>query len=272
MGRWGTGLYEDDSNLNFLYLHVITPLKHKLAFLLSPEEARTSYNWIIEIMTIVETMLLFDTRALDYELLLHLEISLGMAKRCREIVLKIWDTDWAGDRSKNFNKTQREQDRHILVSWLDRIVEIATLYDIETDLEFDLSDFEPDVTLPYFSLDRLEVRPDVFSDRCGDVIGELLENLAQTVVFYTSPERRKESPYWLVYAPIIVSVDVMAFLCANYKISPSVTVETVDSWQNHFLDICKLADALDSESHRNQMDAFVRLRKVAETYPPNRWS
>lgn len=236
MGRWGDGVYEDDSCLNFLYGHVTVPLRHKLAYLLSPEEVRESWNWIIEVTTIIEIMLLFDTRPLDYNLLLHVYPSLGLAKRCREATLKIWDGDWACKISKNFNQTQRKKDRAILVAWLERIVQIATFHDYDSSEDFALEKFAPDVPLPYFSLDRVEVRDGHFADFRGEIISTLVESLVHTAGFYTSPNRLKETKYWRDFAEVIVAVDVIGQLCQKYKVFPYISLDTLDAWEKFYME------------------------------------
>lgn len=129
MGRWGDGIYESDQSLDFLHSTVTQKLTRELVYLSSPEQVKPSGNWLYEVLSIVEIMLLFDVRQFDYTLLVHLTVMTEIINRIQTTTLEIWDAAWTTDEKFLFSDASyRKQNRQILLTWFERLSVICDYY------------------------------------------------------------------------------------------------------------------------------------------------
>lgn len=278
MGRWGDKIYDSDAALDF-FSRLSDLLMREINYLLSPEQVKQSTAWIRDVIAVIEIMLLFDKNAvgttsyfMDHE---------QAVNRWREVFFGAWDAEWEDSTTTYFpfhSCSYRKEHRQVINKWFDRLTEVATYFSLPDDVFYtgeDLSEFKPETVLPCFSLTFVTTSDGKTHPITGFVLGTLIERLVYSIVFVLSDENRKMAIGLFEIEDVWVAVDVIALLCESYSISPSVTYDTVEIWQQKMTDIWKarLAEesmewGKDENLYKNVVSVFDKLRILAQKYPP----
>lgn len=263
MGRWGDGIYESNSALDY-FSTISDRFEREIAYWFSPEHVIPNGYWLDEVFTVIETVVLFEQH--DIGSTVYLE-NPNAVDRWRETFLSVWDGQWTHDDAYGSYEydwdtpTYRLQHRPGAVALFDHLKGIAQDWEVldRNDTHTKAAPLHPDYPLPYFSI------------KLSRFIRKLIETLIQEITYWLAYKD------W-IYMPddeIVVAVDVLGFLCDVYHQSPAVTEELVHSWRRYTLDIfsSSYGDRWN-ESHllyQNIMKSFDRLEAMAKKYPPRKW-
>ncbi|MEL7233178.1 MAG: hypothetical protein AAGK74_01700, partial [Chloroflexota bacterium] len=177
MGRWGDGIYESDSALDFFGMFVEERIKREMALLTSPEQVKHTEQWLVQVLSVIEVILLFHEHRIGSVVCLWEQEKL--VKRWRNTVLKVWDSEWNDNGHCRFlysQQTQRKKYRHVIVDLFQRLDDIVELLGDTTEV------VDPyKYPIPYFSIDS------------GWFAGTLIEDLTINTVFVLSEENRKRA-------------------------------------------------------------------------------
>jgi hypothetical protein len=261
MGRWGDGIYEGDSAMD--YFAIITEaLDREINYLCIPEKVFNKAWWLNDVLAAIEVLLLFDQYVRGSTVFLR---EPQIVIRWREAFFRVWDGDWEFDGyEKNLpynHRDFRKQHRPGIVAMFDRLESIAWDHSMigKPGLELtEIKSLHPDYPLPFFS------HANLFIYRLRDMrIHEIL---------YWLGDRR-----WTYVADdaIMAAIDVIGFLSEAYDISPGIGEALVHTWRASIMK--KFKDASEEvwdESdplYQSIADSFDRLEAMAKKYPPMEW-
>ena len=277
MGRWGDGIYESDSSLDYLAVTVSHTLERELTHLIFPKQIKQSANWLFEVLTIIEIMLLFDRRKLDYNVLLHIDFKPEIVAHSKHVVLNIWDQQW-DTQEKSFHYSQskyRSENRHTLQSWFERLEVICEYYYGDDNIDengyiLDLETFNSTVELPYFS----SVSPVGLHQPMSGVAKRLCSLLRQTIMYTVASENRAYLlDMFSRIEHVYMCIDVLGFLCESYDWSPEITVKMLVYWEQQMIDAWKQRLPsfvfIESEGYKDVKIAIERLKKIVEKHLNN---
>lgn len=274
MGRFGEGVYGSDSSLDY-FSDIGDRIVREIMFWTSPEQIFYGTRWIIETITIVEVILIFDKYQIGSpSFLMDRDLTV---KRWRKDFFGVWDAEWdeplphyvkSADEGYPFRTyDNRVQHREVMVQWFDRLEELATYW--TEDEPADLTLFDPK-NLPYFIL-QIHGRE---TRICSGFVGNLLETLIREIVFNLSDENHDNAVGFFEIEYVWVSLDIMTCLCDAYAMSPGVGEETATKWLEQVTAIWKerwddegLEWDEDDYLYKMVVDVFDRFRAVARQYP-----
>lgn len=280
MGRWGKGIYDGDSPLD--YLSTITDrIEREIEYWVSPEQVMQSGWWLSQVLTVLEIILIFEQR----------KIGLGgvpirssqLVQRWRSTFMPIWDGEWKSEDNYPISLDDyayRQQHRPAIEAMFKHLED--TGYEWES---LGRSEPKPTITplsaeypLPYFSLrfstDQIGNKVRSF-DR---FIGALIEQLVKDIIFYLSSEMRWETfEFFWLHEELPVAIDILGVLCKAYQTNPIVNHKAIKIWRATTMEIIRqtaheYGRTEDSEQYANTAAAFDRLEAVAQKYPPFDWS
>jgi hypothetical protein len=260
MGRWGDGIYESDSALDFFFGTITKRLIRDMVFWFSPEQVDQSARWLTEVLTLIEIFLIFDE--LKIGTIADPSLHPSAVKRWRRAFFKVWDAEWDSPDLENAGyrmSAYRVEHRHIARRWVQR------LYKRALDEHQDLDPFVPKENLPYFSV-------------AGSFFYDLGEMLTDKIVFILSEENRENVIDFFEIEIVWVAIDVIGILCERYSLSPRLKENTINHW---FEKMIAIWNERASENGRTPSDElalytnvvriFDRLRSLARQYPPHSW-
>jgi hypothetical protein len=262
MGRWGKGIYESDSALD--YFSTITDyVEREIAYWLSPEQITKTSHWVANLIAPLEIILLLEQDEVRSTVFMNQE---NLVERWRETFLGVWDSPWEPDqysRSELDDYAYRQQTRPMIVSIFDRLESINHFW-VTIQTNDHRPEFTPLIvgyTAPYFSKHP----------------GRLVEKLVKDIIAYLSLEMRHEAlGIFTVHEELPVAIDILGLVCNAYKRHPIVFLRTVRKWRETTLEIInqtrgdyEIAD--QSEHYANIMAAFDRLEEVTKKYPNEEW-
>lgn len=269
MGRWGKGIYESDSALDF-FDKITFRFLREIAYWLSSEQIVHDTFWIRRIITVLELMLLFDKNKIGSTVYLHDQQE--AIKRWDTLFFKVWDAEWDDEEDKlnsYAGYSFRKEHRHLVKQLFDRVGAITAYWtDEERKTELDL--FPSEIEIPHLSImnsyletgEKNKIGPDTL---VWDIIHELL----QTIIFALSEINDEFSIGFYELDEVWVSLDVIGILCESYQVS-IFKQETIDMLENKMKTHLK-KDAItpteDNILYTNVMNLFERLKNIAETYP-----
>jgi hypothetical protein len=273
MGRWGDGIYDSDSALDY-FETIDNVLKREINYWCLPEKVREHPTWLENVLAVVEVMLLFDLHEIGGSLYLDAPQAVD---RWREAFVRVWDGDWTGDEHYHhlpyYSPDYRKQHRPGVAALFDHLKGIAedcTAVN-RNDTQTTIAPLHPDYPLPYFSLQRLTNRKGEPMAHTADFIVDLID------------ARTQEITYWLAYDDwgymdedeLPVSADVLGFLCEIYDKGPSVSDEVVRNWRAAALKLWgdSIGDRWNDSDpmYQNIVKSFERLEAMAKKYPPRKW-
>ncbi len=287
MGRWGDGLYESDSALDF-FSTITDRLEREAAYLFTAENIAHWFMpeddslaptwWLAKVMAVIEPIVLFISRDIGSSVFLQ---PANLLSTWRKQFFTIWDGDWKeGDNRYAFSEPEyRQANRSLVLKQFDYLENLSRFW-VKLTTGEKLEPPQPfDDKLPYFSLRR-------WADKTGNehvsierFTGDLMGYLEREIIYLLSAEKRNEaSAFFAVTEEIVTSVDVLGFLCAAYEQSPGVRETVVENWRQATVQLWK--DFVSSDNHewdendghyRNAMAAFDRLAAVARQYPAQEW-
>lgn len=287
MGRWGDGLYESDSALDF-FATITDRLEREAAYLFTPEniahwlmpegDSLAPTWWLAKVMAVIEPIVLFASRDIGSSVFLQ---PTSLVSTWRKTFFTVWDGEWhTGDASYPFSEPEyRQANRSLVLKQFDYLENVARFW-VKLTTGEKLEPPQPfDDKLPYFSLRR-------WADKMGNehvsierFTGELMGYLEREIIYLLSAEKRNEATvFFSVTEEIITSVDVLGVLCAAYEQTPGVGETVIENWRQATVQIWK--DFVTSDNYewdennghyREAMAAFDRLAAVARQYPAQEW-
>jgi hypothetical protein len=276
MGRWGDGIYDSDQALD--YESTITDhLVREIVYRMTPEQVSHSGSWLSSVLAVIELILLFEYH--DKGSSVYLLRELNAIPRWHETFFNVWDGNWTDDRFVSFAyyfPEYRQQHRAGVIALFDSLESIAQLWtNLDKNIRTEVMPMPPEYPLPYFShilYKGQDGREFVHVDR---FTGYLIEVHRKDIVYLHSPEYRSEA---LVFnaEEAWIAVDLLAFLCEIYELTPGVNQQTVRSWRETNIDIWKQfleGDEIPWDEsdplYLNVIRAFDRLEAVARKHPPS---
>jgi hypothetical protein len=277
MGRWGVGIYESDTALDY-FSEITALLEREIAYWFAPEHVNNSGWWLAQVFTVVELVCLLDQVDSASTVFLAVE----NPSRWRETILGVWDGDWENMSQEFFRPYHpcdtfeyRMQNRPSIVAMFEYLEATVHFWQIlsKSDLKPVQSVLQLPHPLPYFSIQRSTDQKNHETASVERFIHKLIGYLVREIIYWLSQEKRTEV---LTFGSeeVWVSVDLLGFLCERYEQSPCVNVKKVRVWQETINEVEK--SFLEGQGvwdetnpvYRNVLQAFERLERVAEKYPP----
>lgn len=279
MGRWGDGLYESDSALEF-FSTITDRLEREAAYLFTAEnivhwfmpegDSIAPTWWLAKVMAVIEPIVLFVSRDIGSSVFLQ---PVSLVSTWREKFFTVWDGEWhTGDAAYPFSEPgYRQANRALVLKQFDYLENVARFW-VKLATGAQAEDPEPfDEKLPYFSLRREKNAAGqefVYIER---FTGDLMGYLEREIIYLLSAEKRGEVNSLGSYLDEVgVAVDVLAFLSERYEHSPGMIEKTIENWRTIFTEIWLTFDEMDSQ-YANLMIAFDRLRALVRQYPAEEW-
>jgi hypothetical protein len=280
MGRWGKGIYDSDSSLD--YLSTITDFLMKdVSHWFAPEQVYQSSKWLENALILIEIMLIFS-EADHIASQSHLMDQHTAIRRWQEIFLRVWDAELE-DTENHFsysNYAYRIEQRQNVNALFDRLSEIAASW--RDDLpKRDLQPFN--LNLPMFSITRFRTRHNRDISLVGRFLSDLIEMLTHRIVFILSEENREKEWGFDFYEleELWVTVDILGLVCEKYQVTPGIRPQTVQRWLDTSISLWldyyadapeKIDDAQALAEHEGQLytdvlNIFIRFITVAQQYP-----
>jgi hypothetical protein len=278
MGRWGDGIYDSDSALDY-FGSITDQVEREIAYWFSPEHVMSNGYWLAQILAIIEIMLLFEQH--DGGSSVYLENPKAV-QRWREIFMGVWDESWQhdtqyGSHIYDYDEPEyRNQHRQGIVKMFDRLESIAAYWTAigKTNEQPALAQLNPDYPLPYFSVKHWIGKDNKQHSGLERFTYKIIESLAKDIIYYLSSEMRAEVKAFDV-EEVFVAVDVLAFVCAAYEQSPGINIQIVSNWRTAIIEIEShfLGEQWDETDllFQNVMAAFDRLQAIVNKFPPDEW-
>ena len=267
MGRWGNGIYESDSALDY-FGTISDRLEREIAYWFSPEQVYEGSWWISRVMSPIEVILIFEQNHIGSTVYLSDEKAV---LRWREIFLNVWDREWKGgiDPVEMDDYMYRQQHRPAIVAIFNRLESIAHFWATITikgnNRKANFTPLLSEYSLPYFST----------------YPSNLIEDLIKDIIYWLSQEKRRETiTFYDASEKLPVAVDALGLLGEIYKQSIGVNEKTVNNWRNITLERIRESDqdmtisweTTTDEQYKIIKTTFDRLEAVAHKYPPeNFW-
>src|SRR5689334_17041815 len=130
MGRWGDGIYESDSALDY-FSTISDRFEREIAYWFSSEHVIHNGYWLAQALAVIEIVLLFEQH--DIGSTVYLENS-NAIDRWREIFLGVWDESWQHDNQYGSHiydydePSYRNQHRQGVVAMFDRLESVAAYW------------------------------------------------------------------------------------------------------------------------------------------------
>ncbi len=210
MGRWGKGIYQSDSALD--YFSTITDrIEREFAFQFSPEQAKPEAWWLMKVISLAEvTLLLFK----HCEINIFYDSTVESVQRWQQILIKNWDADLELDEHSKtpFDSVSYRTDKRptvvLLFSQIESIAQRWADHNYEVDFEKLLTSASPD------SFSQLK-------DKNGNgflhnirFMGELIDQLVKDIIYWLSSEMRNHLlGFFGGYEDIVVAIDLLGCLC-----------------------------------------------------------
>jgi hypothetical protein len=265
MSRWADGIYGSDSSLDFSG-SIMNAIIDDMVFWFSPEQVQQSPEWLSEVLTLVEVLLIFDTHDVGTTVSLSREeVNL---KRWQDTFFQVWDANWNSEKEDEppYRSSQyRIEHQWIAIEWFKRLCDVADYWSSD-NVGQGLVTFITKAKLPYFSVTHFQYRFQKAYLRIGSSFFKVLDSLIRDIVFILSEENRDHiMPYEM--DEVWVSIDVMGILCEQYEVSPSLREKTIDLWLEKVITIWNERLGEDTGLYRDVLTAFDRLKAVARQYP-----
>jgi hypothetical protein len=275
MGRWGDGIYDSDSALDY-FATITDKFERELDYWFSPEKIVHESWWLVQVLPAIEMILLFEGQDMGSSTYLE---NPEVLERWREAFFGVWDGDWKDTYTYDnpFNDAAyRQQHRPALAAMFGRLSSIARYWGAVTESSSrpELTPLHSDYPLPYFSIKRWANSQDKEIVNIERFKGDLLELLVKDIIYWLSAEKRRKVVAFNI-EEVWVAVDVLGFLCEKYEQSAGVNEKAVRNWRTTAIEITKQflsGNWNESDSlYLNLMAAFDRLETVARKYPPYEW-
>jgi hypothetical protein len=260
MGRWGDGIYDSDDALDY-FMTFQDMLARELFYLLSPQIVLHQSDWIAEVLSSIEVMLLFEQNSIGNGVIFeHVDI----VQQWRDIFMKVWDGEW--EETNNYHAfgqmEYRKQHRSQIIEMFTYLQNIADFwFEIGNDRRPEDDPIPSDYQIPILSVatERGYSYPTRF-------IRKLIHNLQKDIVYFIFYGKRSYSE-----EEIVVAVDVLGFLCEKYNKSPDFNSASLSELRDKTIQIWRGRNT-DYEPNLNNINiTFDRLEAVARKYPAYKW-
>ena len=280
MGRWGDGLYESDSALDWFAVHIAARLERELIFRFAIEKVKQDTRWLSSVIPVIEIILLLMQHGKGIDVCID---DVAAIQRWRDVFLWVWDGEWDESDVRLSSAyyaysapEYRRQHRQAFVTMFGCLEKVASHWEIlskgpETE-QPDLTNLLAEYPLPYPSVYRKKNREGKLVVCGNEFTYELIEYLGQAIVFALWTEVSD-----FVNESVWVGVDLLAFICKAYEQSPGVKEHHVRVWREETVMIWKARfedekiEWVEDDLYYNVMRAFDRLEAVARQYPPEIW-
>jgi hypothetical protein len=275
MGRWGDGIYESDSALDY-FSTISDRFEREMAYFFCADQIAPDGSVLERIMAVIEAILMLEQADMGSSVYLE---DAEAVRHWRKLFLDVWDGDWTASRTYPNpcdDPAYRKKHRPAIAAIFDRLESIARYWEsVDKNNERPaLTPLHPDYPLPYFSIERWNSKDGSEHIRVERFTSDLLEALLKDIIYWLSPEKRNEVSAFHD-EEVWVAVDMLGFLCEKYEQSPGVNDQSVRNWRQTSIDITKafLDEEWDETDalYQNVMKAFDRLEAVAKKYPPVEW-
>lgn len=222
MGRWGKGIYQSDSALDY-FSTISDYFERELAYQFAPEHVSTSSYWLSESIAPIEIFLLVEQNHVGSSFFEETRA----VERWREVFLNVWDGEWESERyltSQLDDIEYRQHHRSGIVGIFNQLETVAQFWATikENDRILKLPPLPPEYHLPYFSKHP----------------GRIIERLVKDIIYYLSAEMRPDAlGFFRVHEDLPVAIDILGLLCNSYKIDPIINSKTVGKWRTITLEI-----------------------------------
>lgn len=270
MSRWADGIFDSDAALDF-FSTITDRLERELAYWFSPENVQHHSRWIAEVMSIIELILLFERHHKGSE---DYVLDERAVQRWQDVIFSVWDDNWDATTKTDFPYSRqeiRQQERATIALLFDYLRDKANL--LEDDTLADQTRL-PNVPLPRYSKYKWYTDFGQAKIKTGQVIPDLIRHLEQTIIYYHSPEK------WALAISMgmeeaWVAVDLLAFICETYELSPGMYSQSVEAWFATAVENCNASKEYDvtgwndaNPYFQNVQRAYDRLEAIAKKYKP----
>ncbi|MCA0454805.1 MAG: hypothetical protein LCI00_12605 [Chloroflexi bacterium] len=279
MGRWGKGIYDGDSPLDY-FMSITDRIEREIEYWVSPEQVANNGWWLSQVLTVMEIILLFEQH----------NIGLGgvpirsnkLVQRWRSAFMPVWDTEWKV--ADNYpialdDYAYRQKHRPAIETMFKHLEDTGYEWENlgEKAVSITITPLLAEYSLPYFSI-RMETNQlGQESSNFDRFIGSLIEQLVKDIIYFLSSETRWEAfGFYRLEEDLPVAIDILGLLCEAYQTDPVVKHKDIKLWRATTMEIIRqnaneYGGTEDSEQYANISAAFDRLEAVAQKYPPFDW-